>query len=192
MTATAPTLNERLDAAREVEDKARQRLAKAEPALLAAVDGGEYGLAEQLKIERDTAREEHLIAAAHVSALEAGVQDIEQQRARDRQAQAEYERIEEAKARFGLAQAREAQIHDELQERIAQIDPAYEALRRVMQEAVDADHRLGVVRNEMHQLSKSAGWVDPTMPGPPPANYARTVIDSSLLLSQIFRMPTTH
>jgi hypothetical protein len=191
-TSKTGTVTDRLTVARQDEQAANERVNFAEADLKAALDGQDYAKAEKAKTELEAAREAAVIASAHAQALQAGVNALEQQRAAERQALAEHEAKQHANVLFEQAREREAEAQDEVQRHLADIEPAYEALRRVMQAALDAEHRQGNFRQEADGYAKAAGQTDPGLPAPMRPNLARTRIDMSPVLTQVFRTRVTH
>jgi hypothetical protein len=191
-TSRTGTVTDRLTVARQDEEAANERVNLAEADLKAAVDGQDYRKAEEAKTELEAAREAAVIASAHAEALQAGVTALEQQRAAERQALSQQETRKHAAALYEQAHTREAEIVDEMQQHLAEIQPAYEALRRVMQAGLDAERRLGLIRQELDRHAKTAGMRDPGLPAPLTPHNVRNVIDSSLILRQVWQIPATH
>ncbi|MFJ9903930.1 hypothetical protein ACIRVK_13665 [Streptomyces sp. NPDC101152] len=185
----AAPLQEKLAEARKEAQALRERLEGAEFELNKALEAKDYVTADRHKKAADEVREPLLVADAHVKALLAGVQELDQHRQAEQRAAQERQRREQAQRQFEEASAVEAEAMDEMDARIAEARAAYAALRQTMADAMAAQQRAGQARLEAHDWGKAAGYWAPDAARPALPNRATVLVEHNQVLSLVWRTP---
>ncbi|MCQ4043858.1 hypothetical protein ACFOSC_26575 [Streptantibioticus rubrisoli] len=184
---TAPSLDDKLIQARLEAQELNRRLHKAEADLEAAVSEKRYADAEELKKAADEIREPLLIAEAQVTALEAGVQAFREHQEAEERALRERQAREKATVDYQAAVEAEQVAIEQMQSHLAEVEPAFQALRRALSGAMEAEGRAHYARVSKHAAGIAAGTLHPDHPRPTPVNSVAARIQTNHLLSLIWR-----
>jgi hypothetical protein len=192
VTVSAPTLASELASAQAKAQDLHTKLSHADAALREALDGSDYARAQVLKAEVDALRHTHLIADAHVQALQAGVEALRAVREAEERDAAERARQQQAHELYEAALGRENAALEEQNRLLADVGPAYEALRQIMREAIAAGDVAAQARRDGYHAGVTAGHIDAAAPAPHDANEARTRFEYSRMLLEILRTPELY
>lgn len=189
MPEQTQTLQERLVQAQHEANGWAEKLNDAEHKLQSALNERDYAAADKHKAAADSAREQHLMAAATVQGLQAGAQAIADHQQAENLARQQRERREQCTHMHNAAREREAEALDDVQRFMAEVPVAYRALAAAMQAAIEAEQRVSLARFDAHEAGIGAELIPHGMPRPPRANMASAKYEANPILVQILRSP---
>lgn len=189
-TMTAPNIGERLEQARREAADLRTKLDQAEGELAQAVEGKDYGRADELKRRADDLRPHVLLAEASVTSLQNAANALEEHRQRENAAAIEKERQERYEAARATFVAVEREAIAEAERLFEESKATIAAARESLQAALAAEGRAGQARRDAYQAAVDAGFEQPSMYGPTAPNWVRARVDADELLAGILRRTT--
>jgi DNA repair exonuclease SbcCD ATPase subunit len=186
-TTETPNLAEQLAAAQATAADARQRVSETQAELTRAVDTGRYDLATELQSEVAVARQQAIVADAHVAALHAGKAAAERERLAEDQA------IITARQRDQAGRDLQAARDDEAR-RLSQVTTALEAMwealaeaQRQLRSATSFEEAVTAARRRQIAARGQLGEWPTGHPGPTPArsNKVAVLIDEDDLVRRL-------
>jgi hypothetical protein len=185
-TMTAPDLHGRLADARTEAEKVRGDLSKAENALAAAVERGDYPAAEEAKQRVEALRPHMALADASVRALTDALAALDAQRQQEQAAAQRQAREEAAQRAYNEAVAAEREAEEAANRHMAEALAGLEAVRVSLQAAKQAEQAGGNARRAavQAQAELTGGTPPPTVITPA---WASARIDRSQVLVAILR-----
>jgi hypothetical protein len=161
--SSGPSLSGRLAEARKAAEGPAARVGELEAALQDALDRQDYATAHGVKDQLAEARQEHAIAAAAVTGLQAAIADIERQAAEDARA-IQMQQIRDAATRQ-LAEARrmEQEAMGELDAEVAAVFAGLEAVQRTIRRGLQLEQQVWQARAEAYRARVVLGEVEDGM-----------------------------
>lgn len=165
MSATDTDLAARLAQAQEAERPLAQRVNTLQRQLAEASERQEFTAAEDARVDLDSARQDHAIAAATTQALAQAIGVIDQQRAEDARALQLQQQRAAAERTLAECVEQDQAIADELERHVAELWAGLDAVRRTIVAAMGIEHAGYQVRlraNEARSvLGEPVGRVEP-------------------------------
>jgi hypothetical protein len=183
----APSVADRIEAARQAETGPRQRVAELDAALKAAEERRDFAEADRLERELQPAREQLGFASALVTALADQAAAIEAERAEREQARALAEKRARAQEVIGQAIETERQADSEGRQHLARMLELIEAVQAEYRAAVACEETIGRARRvvaEQRVLTGELAAVPGRMQAP---NFASVLVDNDETIRALMR-----
>jgi hypothetical protein len=182
------TLMTQLRAAEEATIRPRARVDSLNSALREAIAAEEFGQAESIKSELESARTELIIVEAAVRALRDGAAAVAQDRAAiEREIQMATQRAQAGRD-LAVASAAEQRGMGDLDSAIERMFDHLRAAQRELRAALAHEHSVGQARQVQWTAREHAGQVPPgTAPRAASPNKASVLAEQDTLVSQLAR-----